>query len=91
MDKTDEFAEVLFEPALSMEEEFRRDKRWTDWQGQEHSALEEWRYVVEEEARDRRPKGGSDAGHEGWRLARFVAAINAVVVGWGASHSRWTR
>ena len=34
--------DILARPPLSLEQEFLRDKTWTDWKGKSHNSVAEW-------------------------------------------------
>ena len=40
--------EVVFVPVLTMEQEWMRDDKWTDWSGRSFSGAAEWRMVTEQ-------------------------------------------
>jgi hypothetical protein len=77
-------SEVRFVCRLSMEQEWRRDDRWSDWSGRSFSSLGEWVYVTEEAAvESETPVGLHEKGRGGWRLVRFMESVNAQVVAAG--------
>ena len=53
-----------------MAEEWARDHRWTDWEGESFGGRREWDYVWSQPAVEN-TKTGFDKGHGGWRLADF--------------------
>jgi len=64
--------EIVFARPLTMAEEWARDHRWTDWEGESFSGQHEWDYVWSQPAVEGRGGvAGFDQGHGGWRLADF--------------------
>jgi hypothetical protein len=65
-------AEIVFARPLTMAEEWARDHRWTDWEGESFGGQGEWDYVWSQPAVEGRGGiAGFDQGHGGWRLADF--------------------
>ena len=65
-------AEIVFARPLTMAEEWARDHRWTDWEGESFGGRREWDYVWSQPAVEGRGGvAGFDQGHGGWRLADF--------------------
>ena len=65
-------AEIVFARPLTMAEEWARDHRWTDWEGESFGGRREWAYVWSQPAVEGRGGiAGFDQGHGGWRLADF--------------------
>ena len=78
-------AEIVFARPLTMAEEWARDHRWTDWEGESFGGLREWDYVWSQPAVEGRGGiAGFDQGHGGWRLADFrqlyIERVAAAVV-----------
>ena len=64
--------EIVFARPLTMAEEWARDHRWTDWEGESFGGRREWDYVWSQPAVEGRGGiAGFDQGHGGWRLADF--------------------
>ena len=75
-------AEITRAPVLTMEQEFQRDDRWTDWKGMRYSAAAEWAYVTFMAF-----EGGPDGAHEtrdkgnaGKTAEDFLAAANTHIL-----------
>ena len=65
-------AEIVFARPLTMAEEWARDHRWTDWEGESFGGQGEWDYVWSQPAVEGRGGiAGFDQGHGGWWLADF--------------------
>jgi hypothetical protein len=73
--------EITRDPVLTMEQEFQRDDKWTDWDGTVYSAVAEWAYVAPGgAAREGGPDGRQakrDAGNDGKTADDFFVAANA--------------
>jgi hypothetical protein len=73
--------DITSSPPLTMEQEFARNDKWKDWQGQEFSAWQEWEYVINPVVQT---SGGSghgtrDAGRPGWTIEQFVERANEYI------------
>jgi hypothetical protein len=79
-------AEITRDPALTMEQEFRRNDRWANWDGVRCSAAEEWDYVMGE-AVEGGPAGAGggghaadrDAGNSGRTAGDFLGVANEMI------------
>ena len=70
---------VIEDPVLSLKEEWLRDDKWKDRNGEGCSAREEWEYVMGSAGSDVARGTGfgkRDEGHEGWTPEQFMETAN---------------
>jgi hypothetical protein len=78
--------DVTSNPVLTMQQEWARDDKWTDWQGKGFSGWREWEYVINPvpHPEDVQRKEGSgvgtrDADRDGFSVQAFVDQVNGHV------------
>ena len=72
--------DVTATPVLTMEMEFARDFRWTDWKASEHTLRGEWQYVTQLAKEVETPMGLRDEGNDGKTPEDFLASVNGFIL-----------
>jgi hypothetical protein len=73
--------DITSSPAMTIEQEFARNDKWKDWQGQEFSAWGEWAYVINPlvQTSGGSGHGARDPRRPGWTIEQFVERANEYI------------
>ena len=73
--------DLTSKPVLTLEMEFTRDMKWTDFRGKEYSLLKEWKYVNgPAKYKDVKEQGPRDEGNANKTPADFRASANGFIL-----------